>query len=83
MKSVIFMNPWNGMCSIAPSIPPGVSNAAPKSMSDSWFIVEYASLFFRLSCARANRLATTIVKMAIAMSAIPSPSACIRSTPKT
>jgi hypothetical protein len=34
---------------IAPSIPPEGSNAAPKSMSDSWFIVEYVSLFFRLS----------------------------------
>ena len=32
IKSVIFMNPWKGIWSIAPFIPSDVNNAAPRIM---------------------------------------------------
>ncbi len=80
-NNVIFMNPWKGMWIIAPLIPFEVSNAAPRIIYDSWFIVEYASLLFKLSCAMANKLATIIVKPAMHASANPSPSEVIKSTP--
>ena len=77
------MNAWATTCRSAPNAATGVNRATPRTMYDSWLIVENASPRLRLSCRMPTTPARIIVAAANIASGRAIPSAAVVSGPKT
>ena len=81
-KSVILPMACITMCNEPPMAPAALAMAAPRTMYESWEMVEYASRALRLSLVRATQEVNKMVTAATAMSQSLAPVSAKRSIPK-